>query len=78
MHFFIHSSQTGKWLLSVADGSLHTAERDKWVEDWQKAKKYETPSEALNVIADLSSAAKAHIVLFDGFQFWNLSLSKAA
>jgi hypothetical protein len=77
MYFLIHSSQTGKWLFSASDNSLLTSQKDKWIEDKEKAMKFQTPAEALTVASALSNASKAHMVMFDGQQFWNLNLSKA-
>jgi hypothetical protein len=47
MYFLIHSSQTGKWLFSASDNSLLTSQKDKWIEDKEKAMKFQTPAEAL-------------------------------
>ena len=77
MQFFIHSSQTDKWLLEAACDAKQTPPKDKWTEEMQKAKRFATPADALNTSKTLSTTAKAHIVLFDGLQAWNVSLSKA-
>lgn len=77
MQFFIHSSQTDKWLFEPAVDSKQIPPKDKWTEEIQKAKKFATPADAFKISRTLSTTAKAHIVLFDGNQSWNVSLSKA-
>lgn len=77
MQFFIHSSQTDKWLLESTTDTKQIPPKDKWTEEMLKAKRFANPAEALNTVKTLATTAKAHIVLFDGHQSWNVSLSKA-
>jgi hypothetical protein len=73
MQFLIHSRKTNQFLLKAPSMYL----RASWHENLNKAKKYDTPTDAAKVLAALSETSKSHIVLWDGIQLWNVSESKA-
>lgn len=70
MHFLIHSRKTGKF---VERGVYATT----WTEKIDRARKFETPTDAAKGLASVSDTSKSHIVLWDGIQLWNVSESKA-